>query len=49
MNKDKNNSVDTARKPYEKPAVISDETFETMALSCGKGNPDDCFFGPIKS
>ena len=24
------------RRPYERPAVVSDEVFETMALSCGK-------------
>ena len=24
------------RKPYERPAVISDEVFETLALSCSR-------------
>ncbi len=23
------------RRPYEKPAVVSEETFETLALACG--------------
>ncbi len=30
------------RKPYERPAVISDEVFETLALSCAKANPFVC-------
>lgn len=30
------------RKPYERPAVISDEVFETLALSCGKANAFVC-------
>jgi len=31
-----------ARKPYERPAVISDEVFETLALSCAKANRFVC-------
>lgn len=31
-----------ARRPYERPAVISDEVFETLALSCGKANAFVC-------
>ena len=27
------------RLPYEPPAVISEEVFETLALSCGKDGP----------
>jgi hypothetical protein len=27
------------RKPYEKPAFIREQVFETMALACGKINP----------
>ena len=27
------------RKPYEKPAFIREQLFETMALACGKTNP----------
>jgi hypothetical protein len=27
-----------AREPYEKPAVISEEVFETLALACGKSS-----------
>ena len=30
------------RKPYEAPAVISDEVFETLALSCAKANAFVC-------
>lgn len=30
------------RKPYERPAVISDEVFETLALSCAKANQFTC-------
>ena len=31
-----------ARLPYEPPRVISDEVFETLALSCAKANPFVC-------
>lgn|GEM_PF-4831237 len=27
------------RLPYEPPAIVGEQTFETLALSCGKG-PD---------
>ena len=27
------------RKPYEKPAFVKEQLFETMALACGKTNP----------
>mgnify|MGYP000866689265 CR=1 FL=1 len=30
------------RKPYERPAVVSDEVFETLALSCAKANGFVC-------
>ncbi len=30
------------RLPYEPPAVISEEVFETLALSCSKANPFVC-------
>ena len=30
---------DAARKPYEKPAFVREQVFETMALACGKINP----------
>jgi len=26
------------RKPYEKPAFVKEQLFETMALACGKAN-----------
>ena len=34
--------TDRPRKPYEPPAVISDEVFETLALSCAKANAFVC-------
>lgn len=30
------------RKPYERPVVVSDEVFETLALSCAKANRFVC-------
>lgn len=30
------------RKPYEKPAVVSEEVFETLALSCAQTNRFTC-------
>jgi hypothetical protein len=27
------------KKPYEKPAFVREQLFETMALACGKTNP----------
>lgn len=30
------------RLPYEKPRVISEEVFETLALSCARANPFAC-------
>lgn len=35
-------SRDLGRLPYEPPAVISEEVFETLALSCAKANPFAC-------
>lgn len=29
-------SPDSQKKPYEKPAVVSESIFETNALACGK-------------
>jgi hypothetical protein len=34
--------ADQKRLPYEPPAVISEEVFETLALSCAKANPFAC-------
>jgi hypothetical protein len=31
-----------ARLPYEKPRVISEDVFETLALSCALANPFVC-------
>lgn len=45
MNDDQNNKTndnDDPRLPYEPPAVISEEVFETLALSCASGNPFVC-------
>lgn len=30
------------RRPYVKPQVVSEEVFETLALSCAKSNPFAC-------
>jgi hypothetical protein len=30
------------RLPYEKPRVVSEEVFETLALSCARANPFAC-------
>lgn len=30
--------VEDARLPYQPPAVITEEVFETLALSCAKAN-----------
>jgi hypothetical protein len=30
------------RQPYESPAVISEDVFETLALSCGKAHREAC-------
>ena len=30
------------RLPYQPPAVISEDVFETLALSCAKANPIVC-------
>ncbi|MBK9072013.1 MAG: hypothetical protein IPL79_13570 [Myxococcales bacterium] len=30
------------KRPYEAPAVVSEEVFETLALSCAKSNPLVC-------
>lgn len=43
MNKDSHDPTpEPTRKPYEAPAVISDEVFETLALSCAKANQFVC-------
>lgn len=42
-NAKRNQPAATARpskKPYQKPAVRSERIFETMALACGKVNPN---------
>jgi hypothetical protein len=36
------------KQPYERPAVISEEVFETLALSCGPG-PTTCILPPDQS
>jgi len=38
----KDDRTDRRRKPYERPAVVSDEVFETLALSCAKANRFTC-------
>jgi len=34
------------KKPYQKPAFVREQVFETMALACGKINPTS---GPCKT
>jgi hypothetical protein len=34
--------AETEREPYEAPAVVSEEVFETLALACGKVNGRTC-------
>ncbi len=41
-NETKKPAPPTQRRPYERPAVVSDEVFETMALSCAKANRFTC-------
>ncbi len=38
----KDPQAERPRKPYQPPAVISDEVFETLALSCAKDNRFVC-------
>ena len=35
-----------AKKPYEKPAFVREQVFETTALACGKVDPTS---GPCKA
>lgn len=37
------------RQPYEKPQVVSEEVFETLALSCAKTTGALCPDGPERS
>lgn len=39
---DQKKTEKATRRPYERPAVVSDEVFETMALSCAKANRFTC-------
>jgi hypothetical protein len=34
------------KAPYEAPAVVSEETFETLALTCGKSDPGSSMCAP---
>jgi hypothetical protein len=40
---------DVAKKPYETPAIVSEEVFETLALSCTKHTGKLCSHGVSKS
>lgn len=45
MSHDSDPQPDDGRLPYEPPQVISEEVFETLALSCSKttsGAPEFC-------
>ena len=43
---DETTSTAPEKKPYEKPAFVREQVFETMALACGKINPTS---GPCRS
>lgn len=38
----KTEQTPTRRRPYQRPEVLSEEVFETMALSCAKANRFTC-------
>jgi hypothetical protein len=40
--KEKQGQSTDSRLPYQPPSVISEEVFETLALSCAKANPFVC-------
>ena len=40
------NQQDDSRQPYEKPAVVAEEVFETLALSCAKDGGDNACLPP---
>lgn len=44
-------AVAKQRKPYEKPQIVSEPIYETMALACGKvpGQSSQCNAAPFKS
>ena len=46
--KQEDEKLENRRRPYVKPAIVTDEAFETMALSCARADVT-CGFGPIKS
>jgi hypothetical protein len=37
---DRSGTPARGRKPYQKPAFTREQLFETMALACGKTNPN---------
>ena len=42
MSNDQQRDQKTPKRPYEAPAVEEDETFETLALACGKASGITC-------
>jgi hypothetical protein len=38
-----------ARRPYERPAITSEQIFETTALACGKISGGKCNHSPKAS
>ena len=44
-------SGEQARRPYEPPAIVSEQIFETTALACAKrlGQGAKCIFRPKSS
>jgi hypothetical protein len=49
-NKVRDDAPTGGKEPYEPPAVVSEETFETLAIACGKtGGPKCLAEGGINS
>ncbi len=44
-NKVRDEAPAEAREPYEPPAVVSEEIFETLAIACGKSSGPACLAG----
>lgn len=36
----------SSKQEYEPPAIVAEEVFETLALSCSKAPASDCEFTP---
>jgi hypothetical protein len=45
MSEDAKREEEIVEEPYEEPAVISEEVFETLAVACGKSGGMPCVIG----